>query len=71
MVSEFPSAIFAVQLTSIGTVISFLSTPSLRLTAPIALRLKSPDTNLRATGDPSMLLHALLDLGWYHSMHCL
>ena len=46
-----------------GTVISIHPTPSLAFAAPIAFRLKSRDTVLRKSADPSLLLHALLDLG--------
>jgi len=45
-----------------GTVISIHKSSNLRFTAPIALRLKAPETSLRSSGDPSMLVHALLDL---------
>ncbi|KIM47383.1 hypothetical protein M413DRAFT_439064 [Hebeloma cylindrosporum] len=45
-----------------GTVISIRPTPSLAFAAPIAFRLKSRDTVLRKSADPSLLLHALLDL---------
>jgi len=45
-----------------GTVISIHNSSNLRFTGPIALRLKAPETSLRSSGDPSMLVHALLDL---------
>lgn len=47
---------------SSGTVISIRATPSLAFAAPITFRLKSRDTVLRKSADPSLLLHALLDL---------
>jgi hypothetical protein len=45
-----------------GTVISFHSTPNLDLTEPIATRIRHPDTSLRRTADPSLLVQSLLDL---------
>ncbi|KAF9564956.1 magnesium transporter [Agrocybe pediades] len=45
-----------------GTVISIRPTPNLNFTAPIKLRLRSRDTVLRKSADPSLLLHAMLDL---------
>ncbi|PPR02360.1 hypothetical protein CVT24_011704 [Panaeolus cyanescens] len=45
-----------------GTVISFHPEPSLSFTQPITHRLKSRDTVLRKSADPSLLLHSLLDL---------
>ncbi|KAH9477714.1 Cobalt/magnesium transport protein CorA [Psilocybe cubensis] len=45
-----------------GTIISIRPIPHLNLTAPISFRLKSRDTVLRSSADPSLLLHALLDL---------
>ncbi|KAF8971808.1 magnesium transporter [Flammula alnicola] len=45
-----------------GTVLSIRPTPNLSLTSPISYRLKSRDTVLRKSADPSLLLHALLDL---------
>ena len=61
-----------------GTVISIHPTPGLAFAAPIAFRLKSRDTVLRKSADPSLLLHALLDLGKFlcssslpsHTYHC-
>jgi len=47
---------------SSGTVISIRATPSLAFAAPITFRLRSRDTVLRKSADPSLLLHALLDL---------
>ncbi|KAF8167264.1 hypothetical protein B0H34DRAFT_669750 [Crassisporium funariophilum] len=46
-----------------GTVISIRTTPNLNFTLPISSRLKSRDTVLRKSADPSLLIHALLDLG--------
>lgn len=46
-----------------GVVISVHPTPDLVFTAPIAGRLRQRDTNLRASADPSLLVHSLLDLG--------
>jgi Mg2+ and Co2+ transporter CorA len=45
-----------------GTVISINRTPDLAFTQPIRERLKHRDTGLRNTADPSLLVHALLDL---------
>lgn len=45
-----------------GTVISIHPTPNLSFTAPISKRLRQRDTGLRTSADPSMLMHALLDL---------
>ncbi|KAJ3563082.1 hypothetical protein NP233_g9173 [Leucocoprinus birnbaumii] len=45
-----------------GTVISIHSKPNLNFTAPIAHRLRQTDTVLRQSPDPSILVHALLDL---------
>ncbi|KDR85830.1 hypothetical protein GALMADRAFT_51400 [Galerina marginata CBS 339.88] len=45
-----------------GTVISIRPAPNLSFTAPISFRLRSRDTVLRKSADPSLLLHALLDL---------
>ncbi|KDQ62923.1 hypothetical protein JAAARDRAFT_53142 [Jaapia argillacea MUCL 33604] len=45
-----------------GTVISINHTPSLELTAPIAARLRAPDTTLRISADASLLVQSLLDL---------
>ncbi|KAF9486595.1 magnesium transporter [Pholiota conissans] len=45
-----------------GTVISIRSVPNLNFTIPIAYRLNSRDTVMRKSADPSLLLHALLDL---------
>ncbi|PPQ89972.1 hypothetical protein CVT25_009612 [Psilocybe cyanescens] len=45
-----------------GTFISIRPIPNLSLTAPISFRLKSRDTVLRKSADPSLLLHSLLDL---------
>ncbi|KAH9486074.1 Cobalt/magnesium transport protein CorA [Psilocybe cubensis] len=45
-----------------GTIISIRPIPNLSLTQPISFRLKSRDTVLRKSADPSLLLHALLDL---------
>lgn len=46
-----------------GTIISIRPIPNLNLTAAISFRLKSRDTVLRSSADPSLLLHSLLDLG--------
>lgn len=45
-----------------GTVISIHAKPNLNVTAPIAHRLRQTDTVLRQSPDPSILVHALLDL---------
>ncbi|KAF8910196.1 hypothetical protein CPB84DRAFT_1821600 [Gymnopilus junonius] len=45
-----------------GTFISISQSPNLRFTAPISFRLRSRDTVLRKSADPSLLLHAMLDL---------
>ncbi|KAH8835233.1 magnesium transporter [Flagelloscypha sp. PMI_526] len=45
-----------------GTVVSIHPTPSEELTAPIVARLRQRDTVLRSTADPSILVHALIDL---------
>ncbi|KAF9444027.1 magnesium transporter [Macrolepiota fuliginosa MF-IS2] len=45
-----------------GTIISIHSKSTLDFTAPITHRLRQPDTVLRTTPDPSILVHALLDL---------
>ncbi|PPQ96364.1 hypothetical protein CVT26_004966 [Gymnopilus dilepis] len=45
-----------------GTLISISPTANLRFTAPISFRLRSRDTVLRQSADPSLLLHAMLDL---------
>ncbi|KAF9535631.1 magnesium transporter [Crepidotus variabilis] len=45
-----------------GTVISIHPTPDLTFTSPIADRLQPMDTVLRKSADPSLLIHALLDL---------
>ncbi|PPQ66055.1 hypothetical protein CVT24_000237 [Panaeolus cyanescens] len=45
-----------------GTVISIHAVPNSRFTAPITQRLRSRDTLLRKSADPSMLIHSLLDL---------
>ena len=49
----------------LGVVISVHPTPDLLFTTPITGRLRQRDTNLRASADPSMLVHGLLDLGSY------
>jgi len=45
-----------------GTVISFHTAASLDFTAPISKRLHQRDTVLRTSADPSLLVHAILDL---------
>ncbi|KAG6817572.1 hypothetical protein H0H87_006949 [Tephrocybe sp. NHM501043] len=45
-----------------GTVISIHTTPNIDLTTPISKRLHQRDTGLRTSADPSLLVHALLDL---------
>ncbi|THH32767.1 hypothetical protein EUX98_g1373 [Antrodiella citrinella] len=45
-----------------GTVISTHPDPRLQFTAPIVDRLRQRDTTLRATADPSLLVHSLMDL---------
>ncbi|KXN84986.1 Magnesium transport protein CorA [Leucoagaricus sp. SymC.cos] len=45
-----------------GTVISIHSKPNLNFTAPITHRLRQTDTVLRQSPDPSILVHALLDI---------
>ena len=50
---------------SAGTVISIHTVPNLRLTSPISGRLRQRDTGLRNSADPSLLVHALLDLSAY------
>ncbi|RDB29445.1 Cobalt/magnesium transport protein CorA [Hypsizygus marmoreus] len=45
-----------------GTVISIHPTPNLNFTNPISQRLRQRDTGLRQSADPSLLVHALLDL---------
>lgn len=45
-----------------GTIISIHRTPSLALTAPVCNRLRLLDTVLRKSADPSLLIHAILDL---------
>jgi len=45
-----------------GTVISIHPTPDLTFTSPIAQRLRPLDTVLRKSADPSLLIHAILDL---------
>ncbi|KAG6884670.1 hypothetical protein C0993_009159 [Termitomyces sp. T159_Od127] len=45
-----------------GTVISIHTVPNLELTSPISTRLHQRDTGLRNSADPSLLVHALLDL---------
>ncbi|KNZ76336.1 Magnesium transport protein CorA [Termitomyces sp. J132] len=45
-----------------GTVISIHTVPNLQLTSPIGARLRQRDTGLRNSADPSLLVHALLDL---------
>ncbi|TFK42066.1 magnesium transporter [Crucibulum laeve] len=45
-----------------GTVISIHPEPDLDFTVPITQRLRSRDTVLRTSADPSLLVHALLDL---------
>lgn len=48
--------------TLLGTVISIHPTPNVNFTTPISKRLRQRDTGLRTSADPSMLVHALLDL---------
>ena len=50
-----------------GTVISISPSPNLSFTSPIARRLVQPDTGLRMSADPSLLVHALLDLSMLFS----
>jgi len=45
-----------------GTVISIAPSSDLSFTTPINKRLRQPDTGLRMSADPSLLVHALLDL---------
>ncbi|KAF8079139.1 magnesium transporter [Lyophyllum atratum] len=45
-----------------GTVISLHAAPTLDFTAPISKRLHQRDTGLRTSADPSLLVHAILDL---------
>ncbi|KAG6811459.1 hypothetical protein H0H92_007282 [Tricholoma furcatifolium] len=45
-----------------GTVISIHTTPTLQLTSAISTRLHQRDTVLRTSADPSLLVHAILDL---------
>ncbi|KAG6887621.1 hypothetical protein C0992_011444 [Termitomyces sp. T32_za158] len=45
-----------------GTVISIHPVPNLKLTSPVSTRLHQRDTGLRNSADPSLLVHALLDL---------
>ena len=45
-----------------GTVISIHPSPSLEFTAPISERLHRPDSLLRTSEDPSLLVQSLLDL---------
>ncbi|XP_006453892.1 hypothetical protein AGABI2DRAFT_189237 [Agaricus bisporus var. bisporus H97] len=45
-----------------GTVISIHPKVNLAFTAPIVFRLRQPDTVLRKSPDPSILVHGLLDL---------
>jgi len=45
-----------------GTVISISPTSDLNFTAPITQRLRQADTGLRMSADPSLLVHALLDV---------
>ncbi|KAJ3503240.1 hypothetical protein NLJ89_g8521 [Agrocybe chaxingu] len=45
-----------------GTVISLHPSTSLTFTAPISQRLRALDTVLRKSADPSLLIHAILDL---------
>ena len=45
-----------------GTVVSLQSSIDSNLTNPISQRLRSRDTVLTKTADPSLLVHALLDL---------
>ena len=45
-----------------GTVVSLQSSRDSDLTSPISQRLRSRDTVLTKTADPSLLVHALLDL---------
>ncbi|KAF5385150.1 hypothetical protein D9615_001084 [Tricholomella constricta] len=45
-----------------GTVISIHKDPSLEFTSPISKRLHQRDTGLRTSADPSLLVHAILDL---------
>lgn len=46
----------------LGTVISIHPTPNVNFTTPISKRLRQRDTGLRTSADPSLLVHALLDL---------
>lgn len=48
-----------------GTVISIHPTSNLEFTSPITKRLHQRDTGLRTSADPSMLVHALLDLSTF------
>ena len=49
----------------LGTVISLQSSFNSDLTHPISQRLRSSDTVLTKTADPSLLVHALLDLSMF------
>lgn len=50
------------SVASIGTLITINRDTDLTFTAPIATWLERRDTSLRTSADPSLLLHALLDL---------
>ncbi|KAG1830906.1 hypothetical protein EV424DRAFT_1506156 [Suillus variegatus] len=45
-----------------GTVISVMPSNFIHFTGPIMARLRQPDTGLRASADPSLLVQSLLDL---------
>lgn len=46
-----------------GTVISIHPENNLEFTSPVRERLRQRHTSLRSTADPSLLVHALIDLG--------
>ena len=52
-----------------GTVVSLQPSYDLDLTFPISQRLRSRDTVLTKSADPSLLVHALLDLGRRRLLH--
>lgn len=58
MTSNFTELLIAHK----GTLISMSSTPNLDMTAPITARINQPDSLLRKTADPSLLVQSLLDL---------
>lgn len=58
-VSIHPISIFLLRD---GTVISVMPSNFIDFTGPIMARLRQPDTGLRASADPSLLVQSLLDL---------